>query len=98
MEWIYNDKYPNLCNEIGTIVKMKRLWLQAKKMVSEIINHRYVRILFENDFKGKIKWLQDNLRQHRSSNFMGSLLQHHTMKSTKYMSMWIEGEIKINCT
>jgi hypothetical protein len=36
----------------------------------EIINHRYVRILFENDFKRQIKWLQDNLQQHRSSNFM----------------------------
>jgi hypothetical protein len=60
----------------------------------EIINHRYVRILFENDFKRQIKWLQDNLQQHRSSNFMGSLLQHHTMKSTKYMSMWIEEKIR----
>jgi hypothetical protein len=47
----------------------------------EIINHRYVRILFEND-KRQIKWLQDNLQQHRSSNFMGSLLQHHTEKQS----------------
>jgi hypothetical protein len=46
-------------------------------------------ILFENDLKGRLNG-QDNLQQHRSSNFMGSLLQHHTMKSTKYMSMWIE--------
>jgi hypothetical protein len=47
-------------------------------------------VLFENDFKGKMKWLQANLQQHRSSNFMGSLLLHHTLKSTKYMAMWIE--------
>jgi hypothetical protein len=72
---------------------MKDFGCKPKKMV-EIINHRYVRILFENDFKRQIKWLQDNLQQHRSSNFMGSLLQHHTMKSTKYMSMWIEEKIR----
>jgi hypothetical protein len=77
------NRYRNLCNEINCI-KMKDF---GQKNI-EIINHRYVRILFENDFKRQIKWLQDNLQQHRSSNFMGSLLQHHTMKSTKYMSMW----------
>jgi hypothetical protein len=66
---------------------MKDFGCKPKKMVSEN-QSSYVRILFENDFKRQIKWLQDNLQQHRSSNFMGSLLQHHTMKSTKYMSMW----------
>jgi hypothetical protein len=86
-----------IANDIETFVMKsvqlyqdERLWLQAQENGIEIINHRYVRILFENDFKRQIKWLQDNLQQHRSSNFMGSLLQHHTMKSTKYMSMWIE--------
>jgi hypothetical protein len=90
-----------IANDIETFVMKsvqlyqdERLWLQAQENGIEIINHRYVRILFENDFKRQIKWLQDNLQQHRSSNFMGSLLQHHTMKSTKYMSMWIEGKIR----
>jgi glycosyltransferase involved in cell wall biosynthesis len=72
----------------------KRLWLQAQENGIKIINRRYVRVLFENDFKRQIKWLQDNLQQHRTSNFMGLLLQHHTMKSTKYMSMWIEEKNK----
>jgi glycosyltransferase involved in cell wall biosynthesis len=72
----------------------KRLWLQAQENGIKIINRRYVRVLFENDFKRQIKWLRDNLQQHRTSNFMGSLLQHHTMKSTKYMSMWIEEKNK----
>jgi hypothetical protein len=34
----------------------ERLWLQAQENGIEIINHRYVRILFENDFKRQIKW------------------------------------------
>lgn len=72
----------------------KRLWLQAQENGIEIINRRYVRVLFENDFKRQIKWLRGNLQQHRTSNFMGLLLQHHTMKSTKYMSMWIEEKNK----
>ena len=31
-----------------------------------------------------------NLNQHRQNNFMGSMLNHHHHKSTKYMSQWIE--------
>jgi hypothetical protein len=81
-----------IANDIETFVMKvqlyqdERLWLQAQENGIEN-QSSYVRILFENDFKRQIKWLQDNLQQHRSSNFMGSL-QHHTMKSTKYMSMW----------
>jgi len=29
------------------------------------------------------------LAQHRLNNFTGAMLQHHSLKSTKYMSQWI---------
>jgi hypothetical protein len=34
--------------------------------------------------------VQTHLKQHRLNNFMGALLQYHTLTSTKYMSRWIE--------
>jgi hypothetical protein len=72
----------------------KNAWLQAQKNGLDIINRRYLRILFETDFKEQIQSLQTNLPQHRLNNFMGELLQHHTLKSTKYMSKWIEEKNK----
>jgi len=39
------------------------------------------------------KLLQD-LVQHRQNNFIGSMLNHHHHKSTKYMSQWIEAKNK----
>jgi glycosyltransferase involved in cell wall biosynthesis len=84
------DDVESFANEAVRLYQVRRLWLQAQKNGVDIINHRYLRVLFENNFKGKMKWLQANLQQHRSSNFMGSLLLHHTLKSTKYMAMWIE--------
>ena len=36
-----------------------------------------------------------NLNIHRQNNFMGSMLNHHHHKSTKYMSQWIEEKNKI---
>lgn len=38
----------------------------------------------------KIKKLQKNLKEHRRSNFMGSILRHQSIQSTKYMAKWIE--------
>ena len=81
-------------NEAVRLYKREKLWLEAKKKGIEIINHCYLKELFEISFKAQIRWLQSNLQQHRLNNFMGGLLQHHTLKSSKYMSMWIEEKNK----
>jgi hypothetical protein len=70
----------------------KALWAKAQHNGIAIINQRYSKKLFENDFAAEIKSLQSNLVQHRLDNFLGSLLQHHTLMSTKYMSRWIEAK------
>jgi hypothetical protein len=67
-------------------------WTTAQQNGIAIINQRYSKELFENDFTSKILFLLSNLEQHRLDNFMGSLLQHHTLTSTKYMSRWIEAK------
>lgn len=72
----------------------KTIWLNAQQNGFEIINQRYSKGLFESDFRTKIEFLRSDLQQHRLNNFMGSILQHHTLKSTKYMSRWIEEKNK----
>ncbi|MEC5165690.1 hypothetical protein RCH18_001422 [Flavobacterium sp. PL11] len=72
----------------------KKLWLQAQKNGIKIMEYRYLKPLFEEDFKDIISELLLNLEQHRLNNFMGELLQHHTLRSTKYMSKWIEEKNK----
>lgn len=72
----------------------KTIWHKAQQNGLEIINQRYFKGLFEADFRTKIEFLRSNLQQHRLNNFMGSMLQHHTLKSTKYMSRWIEEKNK----
>jgi glycosyltransferase involved in cell wall biosynthesis len=72
----------------------KIIWCKAQKNGIAIVNKRYSKVLFETDFSAKIEFLRSNLEQHRLSNFMGAILQHHTLKSTKYMSRWIEEKNK----
>ena len=68
----------------------QKIWDKAQKNGIEIINQRYSKDLFEAEFRTKIDFLCANLKQHRLNNFLGTLLQHYTLKRTKYMSRWIE--------
>jgi glycosyltransferase involved in cell wall biosynthesis len=68
----------------------KDVWKKAQQKGIEIINRRYAKEVFEVAFAQQIEFLLSNIRQHRLNNFMGELLQHHTLRSTKYMSKWIE--------
>ena len=70
------------------------LWLQAQENGFEIIEKRYLKTEFENSFVKLFLETQTQLKQYRLHNFMGTLLQHHTLTSTKYMSRWIEEKNK----
>lgn len=72
----------------------ENLWKQAQENGFEILDKRYKKSLFEKDFIVEINSLLDNLKQHRNNNFFGSILQHHLVSSTKYMSKWIEEKNK----
>jgi glycosyltransferase involved in cell wall biosynthesis len=73
----------------------EKLWKVAQQNGRAIIDQRYSKVLFEKHFTSKILFILSNLQQHRLNNFMGSLLQHHTLNSTKYMSRWIEAKNRI---
>ena len=65
-------------------------WKQSQQNGFSIIKQRYLKELFEDEFETRLSLLLLNLEQHRRNNFMGQMLLHHTLQSTKYMSRWIE--------
>lgn len=72
----------------------ENLWKQCQENGFEILEKRYKKAHFEKEFIREINSLLDNLKQHRNTNFIGSILQHHSLSSTKYMSKWIEEKNK----
>jgi hypothetical protein len=72
----------------------ENLWKQSQENGFVILDKRYKKSLFEKDFIAEINSLLENLKQHRNKNFTGSILQHHLLSSTKYMSKWIEEKNK----
>lgn len=88
------DDIKIFANQALALYNDKDLWSKSQWNGCEIIKKRYLKILFANGFVNRVEVLQFNLKDHRVQNFMGSLLQHHTVTSTKYMSKWIEEKNK----
>lgn len=65
-------------------------WLKAQQNGVEIINTYFQKTDFADDFKIVLEDKITHLKNHRLHNFTGQMLQHHTMRSTKFMSKWIE--------
>jgi glycosyltransferase involved in cell wall biosynthesis len=72
----------------------KSIWNSAQMNGITIIEKRYLKSDFVNEFKEVICNLETNLNQHRAKNFIGSVLQHQSLQSSKYMSKWIEEKNK----
>lgn len=69
-------------------------WLQAQKNGYKLINALYEKTRLEKRLSVRINAISADLNAHREQNFIGSLLQHQTMASTKFMSKWIQAKNK----
>jgi glycosyltransferase involved in cell wall biosynthesis len=70
----------------------KNVWETAQKNGYKIIEKRFKKELYETDFMNEVENLQEHLNAHRNQNFLGQILQHQSLQSTKYMSKWIEAK------
>ncbi|NCO64122.1 MAG: glycosyltransferase family 4 protein [Flavobacteriales bacterium] len=68
----------------------KIFWNGKQKNGFNAIKARFDKHLFISDFMYQVHTIQNNLEVHRLDNFIGEMLQHHTLQSTKFMSKWIE--------
>lgn len=65
-------------------------WQKAQLLGIEIIDQVYDAEKLHNKLSTAIDQLTEGLITHRKQNFIGVMLQHHSLASTKFMSKWIE--------
>lgn len=70
-------------------------WRQAQQNGFDIIEQRFQKELFSSEFVERLDYLISELKNHRQNNFIGQMLQHHSLQSTKYLSKWIESKNSI---
>ena len=69
-------------------------WLPLQKKGFEIIEKRFKKEDFLPQFSERLDEISNNLEKHRIYNFLGQILQHHSLQSTKYLGKWIEEKNK----
>jgi hypothetical protein len=72
----------------------QKAWEICQTKGYTILAQSFYRSLFEPIFLQRILQLQEHLQEHREQNFIGALLQHHFLTSTKYLSKWIQEKNK----
>lgn len=86
---IIADSPEDIAEKAVELYQNKNMWLEAQHNGKTIINTIYSSSEFENLFIDKMAAVFYNIQAHRSSNFIGAMLQHHSLKSTMYLSKWI---------
>ncbi len=85
-----SDNPQEMARYAARLYTEKSLWQEMQQNGFEILNKRFRSNLFAPDFIDRIDVLLNNLKRHRKNNFLGAMLQFHTMRSTEYLSRWIE--------
>ncbi len=93
--FIEND-IENFAKQAVLLFQDESVWKQSQKNGIAIINECYQKNKYSNKLIDEVNTLLMDSESHRLHNFMGSLLQYHTLKSTKYMAKWIEAKNKKN--
>jgi glycosyltransferase involved in cell wall biosynthesis len=90
------DQEENFIQKAVQLYQHKDLWTQARENGINILNQRYSNV---HNGMELIKTLQDlsvKSDLHRQHNFIGQILQHQSLNSTKYMSLWIEEKMRLD--
>lgn len=90
------DDASEFANKAVELYEDETQWTEAQQHGFTILKESFDSELYSDVFIERLKTIQKNLIQHRNSNFMGQLLQQHTMRSTEYMSKWIEAKNRLN--
>ncbi|WP_299257556.1 glycosyltransferase [uncultured Aquimarina sp.] len=88
------DKPEEFADAAIKLYNNQNIWNQAQQNGIEIVNTLFLKEKYSNQFIQHIIELQNNLENYRTKNFIGSMLQHHTLRSTEFMSRWIEEKNK----
>ncbi|WP_199269895.1 glycosyltransferase [Algibacter sp. L1A34] len=84
----------NFANQAVQLYNNERVWEEKQEYGFAVINNRFNAQKHKKMFLSRIESIVDNLYTHRQNNFMGQMLHHHSMQSTKFMSRWIEEKNK----
>ncbi|WP_164109968.1 MULTISPECIES: glycosyltransferase [Sphingobacterium] len=70
------------------------VWKEKQEIGFQLFNHIYADTSSSEILLGLIQEILEDIVMFRKSNFIGKILMHQYLQSTKYMSLWIEAKNK----
>lgn len=92
------DEMDAFIDQVTDLYQNKSTWLSAQNNGVNVLKNRFLKSSFEAQFLNRVELLRKDVSKHRQKHFLGQILQHHTLQSSKYMSKWIEEKNKNNET
>ena len=89
------DDIDEFVEQAVALYKDEEKWLKAQSQCHSILEAHYEQNRLGDKLIERLIALDSELESHRLDNFFGSMLKHHSMASTKYMSQWIAEKNKI---
>ncbi|MEZ9070181.1 glycosyltransferase [Vibrio splendidus] len=90
-----SDDIDEFVEQAVALYKDEEKWLKAQSQCHSILEAHYEQNQLGDKLIERLITLNSELESHRLDNFFGSMLKHHSMASTKYMSQWIAEKNKI---
>lgn len=88
------DKVDVIVNQAIQLYQNEDLWKAQQHVGYRILSERFNKMIHTRKFSNKLQDVLTHKQTYRLQNFTGSMLNHHTMQSTKFMSRWIEEKHK----
>ena len=68
----------------------KEAWIAFQQNGFNLIENRFEKTKFHSILNNRLADLASKLQEYRNSNFIGTMLSHHSLKSTQHLSKYIQ--------
>ncbi len=85
-----SDSPNEMANKAVLLYNQKDIWREKQSIGMRVLSSEFSKEEYQQKFKEKLFSLRANLAQHRSQNITGNILKLNNLRSTKFMSKWIE--------
>lgn len=89
---VITDNFSDFAQAAIRLYNDKEEWLRHQKVGFSILEQKYSETYWRTVFVERLMEAKQHQNEYRQKNFMGLMVRHHSLKSTQYMSQWIEAK------
>lgn len=96
LEWggLIENNAQSIADAAVKLYQDETLWKKSQQQGVNVLQSYFGDTDYAKLLTERLNYLHKNIELERQQNFIGAMLRHHSLKSTQYMSQWIEAKNK----